>query len=125
MEAKISVTVEGSPQSEMKRSLHPDIESPTFKGTCPFNIYQHADRMKNHTGVTWPTVAAYDNSGKRPHLVSSGVKDVYYQGKHIIQFNATDDAGNQKTCRFEITVTGKTVITVIISITISSNLIGQ
>ena len=84
-----------------------DVERPSFKGTCPHNMYKYADRGKNYTKITWPSVQPVDNSGITPSLVSSGVQDVYYRGKHVVMYNATDGSGNTRRCSFEITVEGK------------------
>ena len=58
--------------------------------------------------MTWPTVIATDNSGVVPTVIKSGVKKIFYRGRHLVSYNATDDAGNDKTCKFFVTVEGKT-----------------
>ncbi|XP_022794659.1 sushi, von Willebrand factor type A, EGF and pentraxin domain-containing protein 1-like [Stylophora pistillata] len=82
-----------------------DEESPSFGFTCPSDIKRYADKGKNYTTLTWPTVVATDNSGKKPNLSSSGVKSVYYNGKHEVVYNASDDSMNYKICRFHILIT--------------------
>lgn len=84
-----------------------DVESPSFGLTCPSDIRQYADRAKNYTTVTWPPVIAIDNSGKQPNLTSTGVTRIYYKGKHKVVYNATDEVGNYRICKFHITVEGR------------------
>ncbi|PFX23093.1 CUB and sushi domain-containing protein 1 [Stylophora pistillata] len=81
-----------------------DVESPSFGLTCPNDIKQYADRATNYSTVTWPPVIPTDNSGKKLNLTSSGVEKIYYEGKHQVIYNATDEAGNYKICKFYITV---------------------
>ncbi|XP_067016111.1 uncharacterized protein [Acropora muricata] len=81
-----------------------DVDSPSFGKTCPSDIKRFADREKNFTAVTWPTVIATDNSGVVPTVTKSGVKNIFYRGSHLVTYNATDDAGNDKTCKFFVTV---------------------
>ena len=58
--------------------------------------------------MTWPTVIATDNSDVVPTVTKSGVKSIFYRGRHLVSYNATDEAGNYKTCKFFVTVEGKT-----------------
>ena len=58
--------------------------------------------------MTWPTVIATDNSGVVPTVTKSGVKNIFYRGRHLVSYNASDDAGNDKTCKFFVTIEGKT-----------------
>lgn len=87
--------------------LPSDVERPSFGLTCPGDIKRYADRSKNYTAVTWIPVEATDNSGMPPNVTSSGVESRYYEGKHEIVYNATDEAGNYKICKFHVTVEGK------------------
>ena len=85
------------------------MESPSFGLTCPSDIKRYADRAKNYTEVTWPPVIATDNSGVTPCAVSSGMSNIYYRGRHQVMYNASDEAGNYKLCKFYVTVEGKDV----------------
>ncbi|XP_068689881.1 uncharacterized protein [Montipora foliosa] len=81
-----------------------DVESPSFGVTCPSDIKRFADRGKNFTAATWPTVIATDNSGVVPTVTKSGEKSIFYRGRHLVSYNATDKAGNYKTCAFFVNV---------------------
>ena len=91
-----------------KRLFPPDVQSPSFGVTCPSDIKRFADRGKNFTAVTWPAVIATDNSGVVATFTKSGVRSIFYRGKHLVLYNATDEAGNYKTCTFFVVVEGKT-----------------
>lgn len=84
-----------------------DVETPSFRLTCPSDIRQYADKGKNYTTINWLPVVATDNSGLVPTVTSSGVKNIYYQGKQEVIYNASDAAGNYRICRFHVTVEGK------------------
>ena len=58
--------------------------------------------------MSWPSVIATDNSGVVPTVTKSGVKNMFFRGKHLVSYNATDEAGNFKACKFFVTVEGKT-----------------
>ncbi|XP_022803614.1 uncharacterized protein LOC111340956 [Stylophora pistillata] len=81
-----------------------DVESPSFRLTCPSDIERYADKAKNYTQVFWPPVIATDNSGLAPNVTSRGVQGIYYSGKHEVSYNASDGAGNFRICKFHITV---------------------
>lgn len=83
------------------------MERPSFGSSCPSDVKRFADKGKNYTEITWPPVVATDNSGIRPNVTSSGVESRYYKGKHEVVYNATDEKGNYKICRFYVTVEGK------------------
>ena len=84
-----------------------DKESPSFGKTCPDGFRTTADKGKSYTTVSWPPVVATDNSGVNPVVSSSGVTPKYYIGKHLVKYNASDQAGNFKICQFYISVDGK------------------
>ena len=48
-----------------------------------------------------------DNSGLVPSVTSTGVMSIYYKGKHVVMYNASDEAGNYKICKFHVTVEGE------------------
>lgn len=81
-----------------------DVESPSFGLTCPTDIKQNADRAKNYTNISWPPVVATDNSEIAPTVIITGKMSKYYEGKHEVIYNATDEAGNYKICKFYVTV---------------------
>ena len=83
------------------------MERPSFGSTCPSDIKRFADKAKNYTAVTWGPVIATDNSGVTPKISVSGKKSLYYEGKHLIMYNAQDESGNNKSCKFYVTVEGK------------------
>ena len=83
------------------------MESPSFGLTCPNDIEQYAEMSKNFTTVTWSPVVATDNSGIEPTVRSIGVQSTYYEGKHEVLYNATDEAGNSKSCKFHVVVKSK------------------
>ncbi|KAJ7360016.1 hypothetical protein OS493_019104 [Desmophyllum pertusum] len=81
-----------------------DIETPSFGLTCPSDIRRYADKAKNYTTVNWPPVVVTDNSGLVPSVTSTGAMSIYYKGKHVVMYNASDEAGNYKICKFHVTV---------------------
>ena len=84
-----------------------DRESPSFGRTCPDGFRATADKGKSYTTVSWLPVVATDNSGIDPVVTSSGVTPKYYKGKHLVVYNASDQAGNFKICQFYISVDGR------------------
>ena len=86
------------------------MESPSFGFTCPNDIRRYADRAKNYTTVTWPTVIATDNSGVTPNVSTIGVRSIYYIGKQLVMYNASDKAGNFKICMFYVNIEGKMLV---------------
>lgn len=84
-----------------------DRESPSFGRTCPDGFRATADKGKNYTTVSWPPVVATDNSGTNPVVTSSGVTPKYHKGKHLVVYNASDQAGNFKICQFYISIDGR------------------
>jgi len=85
------------------------VERPSFGVTCPNDIKLYADRAKNYTTVTWDSVNATDNSGVAPNVVKYGVPfaNRFYQGRHEVIYNASDEAGNYRICKFHVTIEGK------------------
>lgn len=83
------------------------MESPSFGVTCPKDIKRFADKAKNYTTVKWATVVATDNSGIVPTVTSSGVANIYYKGRHLVVYNASDAEENYRVCKFYVTVDGK------------------
>ena len=74
--------------------------------------------------MTWPTVIAIDNSGVVPTVTESGVKSIFYRGRHLVSYNATDEAGNDKTCKFFVTVEGKTKMLMTLFFEVCLSLVG-
>ena len=83
------------------------MERPSFGSTCPYDIKRYADRAKNYTAVSWPPVKATDNSDVTPNVVSTGVTSIYYTGRHTVTYNASDEAGNSRICKFYVIIEGK------------------
>ena len=88
-------------------ALSSDVESPSFGLTCPGDIKRFAERAKNYTTITWSEVEATDNSGVTPTVTVTGVRRMYYVGKHLIVYKARDEARNFKLCQFHVTIEGK------------------
>ena len=85
------------------------MERPSFGVTCPEDIKRYADWAKNYTTVTWSPVVAVDNSGVVPNVAEYGmpIANRFYQGRHEVIFNASDEAGNYRICQFHVTIEGK------------------
>lgn len=86
------------------------MESPSFGLTCPGDIKRFAERAKNYTSITWSEVEATDNSGVTPTVTVTGVRRMYYVGKHLIVYKARDEARNFKLCQFHVTIEGKSKV---------------
>ena len=84
------------------------MERPSFGSTCPYDIKRYADKGKNYTAVSWPSVLATDNSGVTPNVSSTGVARIYYTGRHTVIYIASDEAGNSRICKFDVIIEGKT-----------------
>lgn len=91
------------------------MESPSFGLTCPGDIKRFAERAKNYTTITWSEVEATDNSGVTPTVTVTGVRRMYYVGKHLIVYKARDEARNFKLCQFHVTIEGKSKVINLVS----------
>lgn len=91
------------------------MESPSFGLTCPGDIKRFAERAKNYTTITWCEVEATDNSGVTPTVTVTGVRRMYYVGKHLIVYKARDEARNFKLCQFHVTIEGKSKVINLVS----------
>ena len=91
------------------------MESPSFGLTCPGDITRFAERAKNYTTITWSKVEATDNSGVTPTVTVTGVRRMYYVGKHLIVYKARDEARNFKLCQFHVTIEGKSKVINLVS----------
>ena len=91
------------------------MESPSFGLTCPGDIKRFAERAKNYTTITWPEVEATDNSGETPTVTVTGLRRMYYVGKHLIVYKARDEARNFKLCQFHVTIEGKSKVINLVS----------
>ncbi|XP_033099723.1 uncharacterized protein LOC117103263, partial [Anneissia japonica] len=81
-----------------------DFEPPEFTN-CPDNITETTDERVNYTMVSWSPVTAEDNSLVEPNIESShNSNDSFYIGTVEVVFTATDNAGNEATCSFFVTV---------------------
>ena len=69
-----------------------------------------APRGKEEAIVTWTQPIVMDNEGHQLNVTSSRQPGVTLpEGLHTILIQATDQSGNQGTCRFVVNVTGKLV----------------
>ena len=91
------------------------MESPSFGLSCPGDIKRFAERAKNYTTITWSKVEATDNSGVTPTVTVTGVRRMYYVGKHLIVYKARDEARNFKLCQFHVTIEGKSKVINLVS----------
>ena len=91
------------------------MESLSFGLTCPDDIKRFAERAKNYTTITWSEVEATDNSGVTPTVTVTGVRRMYYVGKHLIVYKARDEARNFKLCQFHVTIEGKSKVINLVS----------
>lgn len=84
------------------------MERPYFGATCPSDIKVYADKAKNYTTVNWSPVVATDNSGVVPNVTKYGAQtgNMFYEGKHVVIYNASDAAGNYRICKFHVTIEG-------------------
>ncbi|XP_071786151.1 uncharacterized protein [Asterias amurensis] len=80
-----------------------DYESPHFT-TCPLDFVAYPTDTSLQVNVTW-TVEATDNSGESPTITCNPAQPAQLPvGDNIINCIATDTAGNQASCNFEVSV---------------------
>ncbi|XP_038055058.1 sushi, von Willebrand factor type A, EGF and pentraxin domain-containing protein 1-like [Patiria miniata] len=80
-----------------------DYEVPHFT-SCPLDILTYAPRGATEATVTW-TVTATDNSGETPSIACNVQQPATLPvGEHSLRCTATDGAGNQANCDFEVQV---------------------
>ena len=61
--------------------------------------------------VVWKTPNATDDSGHHPNVSCNRISGTdFIVGKTTVKCKAVDRSGNSATCRFEIMVTGKTIV---------------
>ncbi|XP_022108062.1 sushi, von Willebrand factor type A, EGF and pentraxin domain-containing protein 1-like [Acanthaster planci] len=80
-----------------------DYEDPRFS-LCPLDFIEYPLQGASEATVTW-NVMATDNSGEPPS-VNCNIQQpaVLTVGEHPVSCTATDDAGNQAFCKFDIRV---------------------
>ncbi|XP_038054961.1 sushi, von Willebrand factor type A, EGF and pentraxin domain-containing protein 1-like [Patiria miniata] len=80
-----------------------DYEVPHFT-SCPLDILTYAPRGASDATVTW-NVTATDNSGETPSIACNVQQPATLPvGEHSLRCTATDGAGNQANCDFEVQV---------------------
>ncbi|KAK7477575.1 hypothetical protein BaRGS_00031180, partial [Batillaria attramentaria] len=83
-----------------------DIEPPVFTNGCPANIEQYAARLGEETRVSWDDPDVTDNSGEPVQLASDVISgSVFQSGVTHVTYTANDMAGNNRTCKFTVTIT--------------------
>ncbi|XP_022093384.1 sushi, von Willebrand factor type A, EGF and pentraxin domain-containing protein 1-like isoform X2 [Acanthaster planci] len=83
-----------------------DIAAPHFNGTCPQDFSLLAPRGKAEAIVRWTQPVVMDNAGNQLNITSSRQPGVTLpEGLHAIVIQASDQAGNQGTCRFVVNIT--------------------
>lgn len=82
-----------------------DMEAPQI--SCPADILVSAASGDCEATVTFATPAATDNCSNVSVSQTAGPASgtVFPVGTTVVEFTATDDAGNETTCSFEVTVT--------------------
>ena len=83
-----------------------DDENPVISGT-PTDISQSTDATVATAVVTWTPPTATDNSGSYTLTSSHNSGDTFSLGATTVTYTAVDDAGNQATDSFMVTITGK------------------
>ncbi|XP_076471616.1 uncharacterized protein LOC143301299 [Babylonia areolata] len=84
-----------------------DVKPPEFPNGCPEDVYIYAASVGQDTQVTWSDPQVTDNSGpSNPVQLSCSPPpgSVFPIGVTSVKYNATDTAGNTKTCSFSVTV---------------------
>ncbi|XP_033637821.1 sushi, von Willebrand factor type A, EGF and pentraxin domain-containing protein 1-like [Asterias rubens] len=78
-----------------------DIAAPHFNGTCPETFSVTAPRGETTAVVTWTLPIVIDNEGNELIVNSSRHSGAsFHEGMFAVLIQATDQAGNQGTCRF-------------------------
>ncbi|XP_038055536.1 uncharacterized protein LOC119727638 isoform X2 [Patiria miniata] len=73
--------------------------------TCPANITRPADEGVAFANVTYDPLVLTDNDGNTPALTTDYQGgDIYNMGETIVTLTAQDNAGNEISCTFSITV---------------------
>ncbi|XP_038055355.1 sushi, von Willebrand factor type A, EGF and pentraxin domain-containing protein 1-like [Patiria miniata] len=81
-----------------------DYEVPQFT-SCPLDFIEYTPQGATEATVTW-TVTATDNSGETPSIACNIQQPATLPvGEHSLRCTATDGAGNQANCDFEVQVT--------------------
>ncbi|XP_071945866.1 uncharacterized protein [Antedon mediterranea] len=81
-----------------------DMEPPEFIN-CPGELNGTTDATVNYTTITWDMLVAIDNSLVTPTIASShNPNDEFYIGTVTVTATATDGAGNEATCTFDVLV---------------------
>lgn len=85
-----------------------DVEPPTFPNGCPLNPELFSGPLESPVALNWTDPVTNDNSGLSVTLTSSPLKGLIQGvGTYDIVLTATDDAQNNASCHFTISVKGK------------------
>ena len=83
-----------------------DSTSPTFT-YCPNDISAYTAADTSTTSVTWIEPTAVDDSGSVFYTKTHASGDQFSVGMTTVVYYARDPSGNQASCTFDITITGK------------------
>ena len=88
-----------------------DTEPPEFTSGCPSNIQAYAAAVGQKTLVTWTPPVVTDSSGQDVQLWSDVPPGASFPlGVSLVTYTANDTSGNENSCNFSVTVTGKTLV---------------
>lgn len=83
-----------------------DVEPPII--TCPKDIQVKMKTAGPAVPVHWPTPSYKDNSEQPVTLFTASVQGSGFRvGRHLVKYEATDQAGNTASCTFVIVVSGR------------------
>jgi len=91
--------------------IHTDTKPPSFSNTCPTHKTVEIESCSSSALVSWSIPVATDNSGSVDVQQPSFKPPVLLNlGTHMINYTASDAAGNTRSCIFKIQVMSKSLI---------------
>ncbi len=88
-----------------------DVSRPVF-ANLPDDLVVNADEFTCEATATWPPITATDNCSDNPDIVpSQSSGSTFSLGQHTINVTAIDDAGNEQSASFSVTVVDVTAPT--------------